>query len=219
MMVPLRWLLVQLGLAAVVLGSAGRLDVPMVWVLLGVYNAITLVAVHGMAPELRSERFRFCPGAAGEDPWLRLVALPFVIGHLIVAGLDVGRFHWSASMPLAVRVAGVLGGAAGVGMAYWAAAVNPFFSPVVRIQHERGHYLITGGPYGLVRHPGYLGILVAAPSGGLALGSWLSLLPLVGFLVLLFRRTAVEDRFLRKALPGYAEYARRVRDRLLPGLW
>jgi protein-S-isoprenylcysteine O-methyltransferase Ste14 len=98
-------------------------------------------------------------------------------------------------------------------------AVNRFFSSVVRIQSDRGHQLVTGGPYGWIRHPGYLAALLQGISSGIALGSWVSMIPVVGMLPLLFVRTVREDRFLRGNLPGYLEYAQRVRYRMLPGIW
>src|SRR5206468_4878354 len=88
-----------------------------------------------------------------------------------------------------------------------------------RIQHERGHTLVTSGPYRFVRHPGYVGAILASTCGGVALGSLWSLVPLAPFALLFLRRTAVEDRMLRADLDGYVGYAERVRYRLVPGLW
>jgi len=101
----------------------------------------------------------------------------------------------------------------------WAMIVNPFFSPVIRLQGERNHRLVTRGPYQLIRHPGYLGMVVAIPASALALGSWLALIRGLAFSVVIIRRTTYEDQFLKANLPGYADYSRRVRYRLLPGIW
>jgi protein-S-isoprenylcysteine O-methyltransferase Ste14 len=98
----------------------------------------------------------------------------------------------------------------------WAMAVNPFFSPVVRIQSERGHHLVTTGPYRFVRHPGYFAMMIAMPASALAIGSWLALVPGLTFGGLIVRRTWHEDQFLRARLGGYAEYARKVRYKLVP---
>ena len=106
-----------------------------------------------------------------------------------------------------------------LGLYSWALAVNPFFSPGVRIQEERGHRVTAGGPYRHVRHPGYLGGIASCAFGSAALGSGWAMLPVGVLALLLVRRTAVEDRFLQKELDGYASYARRVPYRLLPGLW
>ena len=97
--------------------------------------------------------------------------------------------------------------------------VNRFFSPVVRIQEERGHHLITEGPYRFIRHPGYAGMLLAFAGVGPALGSWWSLVPLVPVVLLILRRLLIEDRYLHEHLEGYAGYAQRVPYRLLPGVW
>jgi protein-S-isoprenylcysteine O-methyltransferase Ste14 len=98
-------------------------------------------------------------------------------------------------------------------------AVNRFFSPVARIQPERGHRAIGPGPYRYVRHPGYAGGLLAMLCGGVALGSWYSLIPMLPVALLTLRRTVLEDRLLRAELAGYEAYACRVASRLLPGVW
>jgi protein-S-isoprenylcysteine O-methyltransferase Ste14 len=100
----------------------------------------------------------------------------------------------------------------------WAMVVNRFFSSVVRLQTDRGHHVIDSGPYRVVRHPGYAGIVASAPAGGIVIGSLWSLLPLAVMAVLLLRRLRMEDAFLHRELAGYPDYAKRVRYRLLP-LW
>ena len=170
-----------------------------------------------MDPDLREERVR--PGPGGRSRRIRFLALPLILAHLVVAGLDVGRFGWSGPIPLAVQATALAGYAAGMGLSLWAMAANRFFSPVVRIQAERGHHVITSGPYGYLRHPGYTGLIVGSICGGVALGSWWSLVPLAPFVGMFLWRTAMEDRFLHEGLEGYVGYAQRVRYRLVPGLW
>ena len=131
----------------------------------------------------------------------------------------MGHFHWADSVPLALQVLGLLAVAAAMAVMMWAVAVNRFFSSVIRIQADRGHHLVTTGPYRYVRHPAYAcspGLFIG---GGLALGSWLA--ALLGLLMVLpiLVRTAREDRTLHDQLDGYAAYAQRVRYRLLPGVW
>jgi protein-S-isoprenylcysteine O-methyltransferase Ste14 len=97
--------------------------------------------------------------------------------------------------------------------------VNRFFSSAVRIQRERGQHVVDDGPYRRVRHPGYSGAIPAMTASGLVLCSWLATaLGALGSLWLLWR-TFTEDRLLHAQLPGYKEYAERVRWRLLPGVW
>ena len=101
----------------------------------------------------------------------------------------------------------------------WAESVNKFFEPTVRIQTDRGHKVIDTGPYAIVRHPGYVARLPALPGHAPALGSLWALIPAVLSCLLLVVRTVWEDRTLRDELPGYKEYAQRVRYRLVPGVW
>jgi len=78
---------------------------------------------------------------------------------------------------------------------------------------------VTTGPYRYVRHPGYAGAIVGFLSGPILLGSWWALAAVVPMAASELWRTAAEDRFLRRRLPGYAAYAGHVRYRLLPGIW
>jgi protein-S-isoprenylcysteine O-methyltransferase Ste14 len=118
-----------------------------------------------------------------------------------------------------VQIAGLIGYALGMGLGIWSMLVNPFFSSAVRIQADRGQYVIAAGPYRLVRHPGYSGGLLFLLCSGLALGSWWSILPMLFGVAGLIRRTRLEDRMLQKDLAGYSDYAQKVRYRLVPGLW
>jgi protein-S-isoprenylcysteine O-methyltransferase Ste14 len=204
-------------IGAVLFGCAGRLDLPMFWTYLGVWTAALLVGSFVVDPTLIKERTR--PGPGGQDYSTVVFMTLLWPGQCAVAGLDVGRFHWSDTVPLAVQVIGLLATAAAVAVAVWATAVNRFFSSVVRIQTDRGHHLVTAGPYRFVRHPAYAACPFLFVGVGLALGSWLA--ALIGLLLVLpiLRRTALEDRVLREQLEGYAAYAQQVRYRLFPGVW
>ncbi len=216
-MMMIRVLLVEGLMAAALFASAGRVDLPWFWAVLGLHATMILAGVPFVDPDLRKERAR--PGPGGRSRRVRWLALPMLLGHLIVAGLDVGRFGWSGPLPVVVQATALAGYAAGMGLSMWAMAANRFFSPVVRIQAERGHRLVSSGPYAVLRHPGYTGLIVASLCGGVALGSYWSLVPLAPFVGMFLRRTAMEDRFLLGGLEGYAGYAGRVRYRLVPGLW
>jgi hypothetical protein len=96
--------------------------------------------------------------------------------------------------------------------------VNPFFSPAIRIQSERGHCVIRRGPYRFLRHPGYLAMLIAIPASALAIGSWLALIPAAGFGLVIVRRARLEDEFLKENLAGYREYMQHVPAGLFPRL-
>ena len=109
--------------------------------------------------------------------------------------------------------------AAALGLQVWAMIVNPFFSPVIGIQSERGHHVITRGPYRWLRHPGYLAMIIAILASALAIGSWLALIPAAGFCAVIVRRSRVEDEFLKGNLAGYIDYMQRVRGSLLPAVY
>jgi Isoprenylcysteine carboxyl methyltransferase (ICMT) family len=103
-------------------------------------------------------------------------------------------------------------------MQTWAMIVNPFFSPVLRLQTEWGHCVIETGPYKFMRHPGYFAMLIALPASATAIGLWLAILPACGFGAIIMRRTKIEDSFLKRNLPDYRRYANRVPRRLFPSL-
>jgi protein-S-isoprenylcysteine O-methyltransferase Ste14 len=147
-----------------------------------------------------------------------LVSIGGSLVIMLVAGLNF-RFGWPPAVALWVQLLAlavlVLGFASGT----WAMFANRFFSGIVRIQADRGHSVVSAGPYCYVRHPGYVSAIIGNLSMPLALGSVWALIPAVITVVLIVVRTALEDRTLRAELPGYAEYAQRVRYRLLPGVW
>jgi protein-S-isoprenylcysteine O-methyltransferase Ste14 len=101
----------------------------------------------------------------------------------------------------------------------WAESVNKFFERTVRIQTDRGHKVIDAGPYAIFRHPGYVSGFLFVIGMSLALGSVWALIPAALSCAVFALRTVLENRTLRAELAGYAEYARRVRFRLIPGVW
>ena len=197
--------------------SAGRWDLSWCWAYLGVWAAALVAGSFLIDPGLVRERMR--PGPGGKDYGTVIVVTALMLGQNVVAGLDVGRFHWSDGMPPAVQGVGLLAVAAALAVVVWAMAVNRFFSPVIRIQTDRGHHLITIGPYRYVRHPAYAAFPFLMVGSGLAPGSWLA--ALIGLLLVppVVRRAALEDHVLCQQLEGYAGYARQVRYRMFPGVW
>ncbi|MHC4339609.1 MAG: methyltransferase family protein [Planctomycetota bacterium] len=222
------WLRILSGVLGVALtlgtffGAAGRLDWVEGWAFLALLAAgqsVSALYVRRRQPGLLSRRSRPGRGTKVWDKaWLSVFALLY-LAIMVVGALDSGRFGWS-SVPSWLW---------GVGAALYMVflvlvtrcmAANPFFEKTVRIQTELDHRVIDSGPYRFVRHPGYvgtiLGFLLAPP---MLLGSWWAFLPAISAASWLVLRTGLEDRILRRELPGYADYARRVRYRLLPGVW
>jgi len=208
-----------LWLGAILFIAAGRLDWPMAWVYAGISMVDATLLLLIVSPELMRERTH--PKADAKD-WDRVFArLTGPLGStviLVVAGLDK-RLGWSAQVPLAIQVAGLVAFVLGMGLMTWAMAVNNYFSLVMRIQKDRGHTVVTGGPYRYVRHPGYVGGIMFQLGTPLLLGSLWTLIPAGLTALLLVARTALEDRTLQNELEGYREYTQQTRYRLLPGIW
>lgn len=205
----------------VLFACAGTVAWPAAWVYLGLMTAVFAgyMAVISRHADLISERRKPPADAKRWDkPFVALIGAVGPAVLLLVCGFD-RRFGWSRAMPPAWNVIGLLLVVAGGSLTNWAVAVNRFFSAVVRIQRDRGHHVVDAGPYRMVRHPGYLGSLIHMPGLALALGSWWALAVVGAISALIVVRTALEDRTLRAELEGYAEYAGRVRYRLLPGVW
>jgi protein-S-isoprenylcysteine O-methyltransferase Ste14 len=216
--------IILLALPAVVLfGSSGRLDWDMAWVYVGLTAAFSLgsrMMILWKTPDLAAERGQGLD-QEGIEPWDKvLMPLGMIVATvmLIVAGLDK-RFEWSPNLPLSFHSAAFVITALGYSLGTWATVVNRFFSSVARIQLERGHAVVTAGPYQYVRHPGYAGAIVTSLTTPLLLGSLWALVPAALAVCQLIIRTALEDRFLWDELEGYRDYATHVRYRLLPGVW
>lgn len=212
-----RWELSIAVLVVLALGIAGRTDLPMLNAFLATCAVLLLAGVLVMDPELRRERLR--RGQTGEDPARLLGIRVTFLALFVYALLDIGRLHWSDHVARALSIAALAVFVLAFAWALWAISVNRFFVPVIRLQTERGHRLVDSGPYAIVRHPGYAGMMLIGPACALALGSWGALAPGVVLSGLFCARAAHEDRFLAGHLEGYVDYAARVRFRLVPGVW
>lgn len=153
------------------------------------------------------------------DKWIMpLISLWLPLLAVTVAGLDK-RLGWSTPPSAWVNRLGLALMVAGFALGAWAMAVNAFFSSYVRIQKDRGHRVVTTGPYAIVRHPGYFGAALAMIGIPLLLGSLWAFLPVLLILIAGVIRTELEDRTLIGELPGYEDYAAKVRYRLIRGVW
>ena len=206
-------------LAAILFAASGRLNWVWAWVYLGVGVCILIINVLVMPPELIAERGR--TDKKDTKAWDRVLTTLSIfptMGVPIIAGLDE-RFGWSPPLAMAIQVVALILFALAQGLFTWGMVSNKFFSTSVRIQMDRDHTVASGGPYRYVRHPGYVGYIVASFATALALGSLWAFIPAGLTMCLLVVRTALEDRTLQDELTGYREYAARVRYRLLPGVW
>ena len=211
-----------LGFAALLFAAAGTVDWAAGWAFVVLFWALSQVAMVRLArrdPALLAERLK--PPVQRDQPlWdkvLMLVLMVMWVGWLVLIGLDA-RFHWSA-MPGWLQGVGAIGLVAGYGVVIRVLDENTFLAPVVKIQRQRGHHVISTGPYAVVRHPMYSGMSLMAPSIALLLGSWIGLAASLLIIIGGALRAVMEERALRAGLAGYDDYAARVRYRLLPLVW
>jgi len=155
----------------------------------------------------------------GWDRWIvPLIALWLPLFTVLIAGLDQ-RLSWSGALPDWVHWLGLALLTFGYAVGTWAMAANAFFSSHVRIQKDRGQTVVTTGPYAIVRHPAYITGAIAMCGIPLLLDSLLAFPPILLLCIGIVVRTALEDKTLLAELPGYKQYAQKVRFRLIPGVW
>lgn len=210
------------GMGALLFASAGTLHWPSAWVLLVTSALLGPLCgwwLYRIDPALLAERLRpvLQRDQPAADKMFMTVFVIAILAWLVAMGID--RRLQSSDMPAALQALGLVLFLLCTLFTMWVFRENSFAAPVVKLQAERAQHVISTGPYAHVRHPMYSGMILFFTGVPLLLGSWwgLALVPL--FLVLITVRIAIEERTLREGLPGYAEYAARVRYRLLPGVW
>lgn len=203
--------------AFVLFASAWSVDWIYAWLYMAAYLLIVLAAALTLPHEVIAERGSRKENTESWDKPLRLLLLFTTFFMYTTAGLDF-RFRWS-DVSAGLHVLGIVIFLLGNALNVWAMNANSFFSTDVRIQSDRGQKVCTGGPYGIVRHPGYLGMILFNLATPLFLGSLWALIPAAAIAAAFIVRTGMEDRTLQKKLAGYASYAAKTRYRLFPGLW
>ncbi len=217
----LQVLLLTLAWAGLGFLAAGTLDWPRGWIMLGAYLVTFILNGMIMArfnPDLFVRRGESHPDAENFDKIFGYIFTAIMLAMPVVAGFDAVRFRWS-SQPGYTLWLGLFLHILGAAPILGAMAINPFLTTNVRIQAEAGHYVVDRGPYRLIRHPMYLGMILQYLAVPLGLGSSWTFIPVGLSVGLLCWRLEAEDRTLKAKLPGYAEYAGRTRYRLIPGLW
>jgi protein-S-isoprenylcysteine O-methyltransferase Ste14 len=215
-MILLRWGASLAALVAAILLIAGQWTDPWLWAYCLALAGMLATARFSISAELWRERSR--PPEPGADRQALRVIRIVALGHVIVGALDAGRWHVAPVAP-ELRAAGLVGMIAFAPLIVAAMRANRFFSAVVRVQRDRGHHVVGSGPYAIVRHPGYLGMLGVVLFSALLLGSWLGVALAAVYAALLLRRVTFEDAFLQANLEGYRDYANRVPYRLIPLTW
>jgi len=195
------------------------------WVLVGlwtVYGLVTTIYLLRHDPALLAERLKLVPLHKEQKVWDKALMLLFFIagiGLYLLPGFDVMRYEWSDPLPLWIRVIAMLVHIPCFVLLVWIMRENTYLSQVVKIDIDRGHKVITTGPYAVVRHPMYTVTIILLFAVPIALGSRFSLFISLFLMVLLIVRTYLEDRTLHAELVGYPEYAKQTTYRLVPGIW
>lgn len=195
------------------------------WVMIGFWMTFLIALAIFLSrhdPELFLKRMKTGPVQKGQKAWDKVImSLIFVlaIGFYTIPGFDVVRFEWSEPLPLWIRVMAMIIHIPCFVLLGWVLKTNTYSAPIVTIAHDRGHQVITGGPYAYIRHPMYSAVIVLLFAFPAAVGSQFGLIPAAIMALLFAVRTVLEDKTLHAELSGYAEYATVTRYRLIPGIW
>lgn len=216
---PFRWTILM---AVAFFFAAGRLNISRAWLAFGVHFFGAIVGgllMWKFAPGLANQRASVKQGTKSWDKVILTIYFLLVLLVIpVIAGLDIGRYQWS-QLSINYAIFGVALYLAFFLLFYWAMLANEHFEGSSRIQKDRAHRVIMNGPYGIVRHPGYVAMILASLADSLIIGSLYSLIPGVFAVIVTIIRTFLEDRMLQTELEGYTEYAKKIKYRLIPGIW
>lgn len=217
-----RFVLGLVVIGGIMFGTAGTFDWPEAWIYIVIqfgWAAALTIYLWGHDPELLRDRLKFAKKSAkGWDKVLTFISMPFYMAYMVIPGFDAVRYQWS-HVPVGAKVVCFLLVIASFVWIVWIMKENTYLSRFVEIQKERGHKVVTTGPYKFVRHPMYIGttiLLLALPA---ALGSLYTLIPAAFTVIFMIIRTSLEDKTLHRELEGYAAYAQKTKYRLIPGIW
>lgn len=216
---PFRWTILM---AVSFFIAAGRLDILRAWLAFGIHfiGAIAgAILMWKFAPGLANQRASV---RQGTKSWDKVILLSYFLLVLlvipIIAGLDTGRYQWS-QLSINYAIVGIVLYLAFFLLFYWSMLINEHFEGSSRIQNDRAHRVIVKGPYGIVRHPGYVAMIFVSLADSFIIGSLYSLIPSICAVAVTVIRTFLEDRMLQNELEGYFEYAQKIKYRLIPGIW
>jgi protein-S-isoprenylcysteine O-methyltransferase Ste14 len=205
-------------IALILFISAGSLDWLYAWLYMAVYLLVLLIGSLILPLELIAEQGSKKENVEKWDTVLSRLIILSSLGMFLVAGLDF-RWRWSSKLATGLHLGSIFIFILGCALVFWAMSANRFFSTDVRFQFERGHIVCSSGPYKYVRHPGYLGMILYILVSPIFLGSLWAMIPALMIVSLFVTRTWLEDKTLLQKLPGYGQYAARIRYHLLPWLW
>ncbi|KPK83698.1 MAG: hypothetical protein AMS27_12090 [Bacteroides sp. SM23_62_1] len=202
----------------ILLVSAGSIKWIWAWIYFILCVLILIVNGFVLDPDLIAERGKKKENIKKFDRIITTVNIIPVISIILLSGLDK-RFGWTGNTAMVYYLAGIILMILGNALFTWAMVANKYFSTSVRIQTDRDHKVAEGGPYTIVRHPGYTGYILFTFATPMILGSLWALIPAGITMALFVIRTILEDKTLQNELEGYREYAARVKYRLVPGIF
>jgi len=218
-LLPIGWITVT---GLVFFLASGEINILRAWIYIVIYafgGLIIGIVLLKKSPKLLNERGKMQEGTKQLDKYIIPIYFLFAIVITpLVAGID-RRFNLTETLPFFYLYIAVILYILSAIFSLWPMLHNPFFEGTVRIQKEKDHHVIDTGPYKIVRHPGYLGMLLGSIALPLALGSVLAFIPLFIMVILIVVRTYFEDITLQKELAGYSEYCKEVKYRLIPFVW
>jgi len=201
--------------------AAGNFNIFRYWIFIiinFIYTIIALILLYKKNPDLINERAKKKDDIKSWDNYLvKLHNLSLILVLPIVAGLDF-RFNWSYINMSFIIPGLIIYGISNV-LVLSSMLANTHFETNIRLQTDRNHKVITGFPYNIVRHPGYLGTMVWALAIPLVLGSLFAYIPAIIAIVILILRTYLEDKVLMNELGRYKEYTLKTKYRILPLIW
>ena len=200
---------------------AGTIRWPRAWIYLGVVFLGTAVTMFVLPEELLNERYK--PPVQHGQPLFDKIGIFAFVGSFVATVLfipfDIFQLHLLRPPGIVISIFGLVLFAAGWTLITAAVRANAFAAPVVRHQEERGQRVIDRGPYRFVRHPMYSAVIPLLVGMSLWLGSFAGAIVAIVPTVLIGIRAMLEEKFLRRELPGYAEYIMRTRFRMIPYVW
>jgi len=208
-------------ITAFLFGAAGTFSWPEAWLYIIIQFSVSIalsIWLKKNYPEFLEDQMSRKKSAKSWDKAIRIGTIPFFIALLIIPGLDAIRYQWS-HVSFAQKTISFIVIIASLALISWVRKENACLSRVVEIQKEQQHILITTGPYKYVRHPIYVGLIAYLCCLPIALGSLYGLIPAAFLVIGMIIRIHLEDKTLHKELPGYKEYAKKTKYRLLPGIW
>ena len=207
---------------AFLFGTAGTFSWPEAWLYIIIqfsFSTTLSIWLKKNNPELLKDRMTFMKKSAKSwDKAIMIGTIPFFIALLIIPGLDAVRYQWS-QVSFALKTISFIVIIASLALVSWVRKEDAYHSTVGEMPKEQQHKLITTGPYKYVRHPIHLGVIALFFCLPIALGSLYGLIPAAFLVIAIIIRTHLENKTFHKELPGYKEYAKKTKYRLLPGIW